>query len=261
MLITIGGMIGGGKSSLAKLVGEHFGTEIFYESVEDNKILPLFYTATEEEIQTKRYPFLLQLWFLDTRFKSIKQALADDNNVLDRSIYEDFYFAKVNHDLGRISDLEFELYVKLLDNMMEEIKGMPKKAPDLMVYLSGSFETFLERITGRGREYELSEDLREYYHTLWVGYDEWVQKYYDASEVLVINIDTVDYVNNPADAEAVLKMIEEKLEEVRNTQQPNYVSVNEQELKWLRQSNKNMSSLLALDEEEIQQLSAEMKRR
>ena len=54
MVITVGAMIGAGKSSLAKLIGEHFGTEVFYESVEDNPILPLFYTASEEEIQAKR---------------------------------------------------------------------------------------------------------------------------------------------------------------------------------------------------------------
>lgn len=215
MLIVVGGMIGGGKSSLAKLIGEHYGTEVFYESVDDNPILPLFYTASEEEIQAKRYPFLLQLHFLDTRFKSIKQALVDDNNVLDRSIYEDWYFAKINHDLGRISDLEFELYTKLLENMMEELTGMPKKAPDLMVYLSGSFETFLQRIAGRGREYELDEDLRSYYHMLWKGYDNWVAQHYKASEVLVINIDEVDYVNNVEDKKKVLEAVEKKLKEIR----------------------------------------------
>ena len=92
MILVIAGMIGTGKSSVAKALGEEFKSEVFYESVEDNKILPLFYTATDEEIQAKRYPFLLQLWFLNTRFKSIKQALIDDNNVLDRSIYEDLYY-------------------------------------------------------------------------------------------------------------------------------------------------------------------------
>ena len=72
MVIVVAGMIGIGKSSVAKILGEHFGSEVFYESVEDNKVLPLFYTASDEEIASKRYPFLLQLWFLDTRFKSIK---------------------------------------------------------------------------------------------------------------------------------------------------------------------------------------------
>ena len=83
-MIVVGGMIGLGKSSVAKLLGERLGTEVFYESVEDNKILPLFYTSSEEEIQVKRYPFLLQLYLLYTRFKSIKEALVEDNNVLDR---------------------------------------------------------------------------------------------------------------------------------------------------------------------------------
>ena len=214
-MITIGAMIGAGKSSLAKLLGEHLGSEVFYESVDDNPILPLFYTATEEEIQKYRYPFLLQLYFLNTRFRSIKQALVHENNVLDRSIYEDWYFAKVNNELGRISDLEFKIYEELLDNMLEELEELPKKSPDLMVYLTGKFETILERIQKRGRGYELDESLVEYYRVLWSGYDEWIQTQYKASEVLIIDIDKYDYVNNLEDQKAVLEMITKKLDEVR----------------------------------------------
>ena len=183
--------------------------------MEDNPILPLFYTASEEEIQAKRYPFLLQLYFLDTRFKSIKEALVHKNNVLDRSIYEDWYFCKVNRDLGRISDLEFELYERLLNNMVEELAELPKKAPDLMVYLSGSFETIIDRINKRGRGYELAPELVDYYRTLWEGYDDWVYNHYNASEVLTIDIDRYDYVNNEDDAKEVLSLIENKLKEIR----------------------------------------------
>lgn len=218
-MITVGAMIGAGKSSLAKLLGEHLGSEVFYESVENNPILPLFYTASDEEIQKYRYPFLLQLYFLNTRFKSIKQALVHKNNVLDRSIYEDWYFAKVNKDLGRISELEFQIYESLLDNMLEELEELPKKSPDLMVYLTGSFETILKRIQDRGRGYELDQSLVEYYHVLWEGYDEWIQNNYHASEVITIDIDKYDFVNNPKDAEIVLSMITKKLEEVRNASQ------------------------------------------
>ena len=53
MVIVVGGMIGLGKSTVAKILGEHFGTEVFYESVEDNKVLPLFYTASDDEINDK----------------------------------------------------------------------------------------------------------------------------------------------------------------------------------------------------------------
>lgn len=215
MMIVVAAMIGAGKSSLAKILGEHYNTDVFYESVDDNPILPLFYTASEEEIEAKRYPFLLQLHFLNTRFKSIKEALVNDNNVLDRSIYEDWYFAKINKELGRINDLEFGLYESLLNNMMEELDSLPKKSPDLMIYLHGSFEKILERINKRGREYELDEGLKAYYYKLWQGYDEWVDTHYHASQVLKINIDEFDYVNNEADREKVLQLIDEKLKEIR----------------------------------------------
>lgn len=211
MVITIAGFIGGGKSSLAKILSEHLNSEAFYESVDDNPILPLFYTASKEEISLKRYPFLLQLWFLNTRFKSIKRALTDKNNVLDRSIYEDLYFCQVNYELGRISELEFEIYKSLLNNMLEELDELPKKAPDLMIYLKGNFETFLSRIVGRGREYELDEELYDYYYKLWQGYDNWIQEHYTLSEVVVIDIDKYDYVNNQEDKKEVLKLITDAL--------------------------------------------------
>lgn len=214
MVIVVGGMIGLGKSSVAKLLGDRLGTEVFYESVEDNKILPLFYTSSEEEIQAKRYPFLLQLYFLDTRFKSIKQALSNDNNVLDRSIYEDWYFAKVNRDLGRISDLEFEVYESLVNNMMEELAELPKKSPDVFVYLKGSFETVLERINKRGRGYELDESLVDYYRVLWEGYDSWLENHYKASDVIIVDMDKIDVVNNERDADAVVEAVKFKLEEL-----------------------------------------------
>jgi deoxyadenosine/deoxycytidine kinase len=211
-VIVIGGMIGLGKTSVAELLGDELGSEVFYESVENNPILPLFYTSTDEEIQAKRYPFLLQLYFLQTRFESIKQAYKDNRNILDRSIYEDWYFAKINHDLGRISALEFQVYEGLLNEMMKEIDGLPyKKAPDLMVYLKASFETVMFRIGLRGRDFEQDQSLIDYYRTLWSGYDEWVTKHYSASEVLIIDMDKTDVVNNPEDAKRVADAVKEKL--------------------------------------------------
>lgn len=216
MVIVVGGMIGLGKSSVSKILGEVLDTEVFYESVDDNPILPLFYNATEEEKEKYRYPFLLQLYFLNTRFKSIKQALVDDNNVLDRSIYEDWYFAKKNMELGRISEVEMQIYEDLLNNMMEELDDLPKKSPDLMVYLKGSFETVLDRIRKRGRTYELDEELVTYYRFLWEGYDEWVTECYKASPVVIIDMDEYDVVNNERDREKVIRYIIEKLKTIRD---------------------------------------------
>ena len=107
MLIVVGGMIGLGKSSVAEVLGEALGSNVFYESVDDNPILPLFYTASPEEIQAKRYPFLLQLYFLDTRFKAIKQA----NFIKD--ISESEFLNKINEvDFLFIDDLGKEFLAR-----------------------------------------------------------------------------------------------------------------------------------------------------
>lgn len=210
-VIVIGGMIGAGKTSVAKLLGEELGSQVFFEEVDNNPLLELFYTADEQEEQEKRYPFLLQLTFLSSRFRSIKSALVDKNNVLDRSIYEDWYFTKVNHQLGRISELEFKIYEELLNNMMEELDELPKKAPDLMVYLHGSFEEIVRRIGTRGRDFEQDDSLMAYYKELWEGYDDWVDNHYDASQVLKINIDQYDVVHNEDDAKEVVELVREAL--------------------------------------------------
>lgn len=209
-MIVIGGAMGLGKSTVAKLLGEHFNSDVFYESVDDNPILPLFYTASEEEIQAKRYPFLLQLYFLKTRFQSIKKASNNDKNILDRSIYEDAYFCKKNVDLGRISELEYDIYIGLLNEMMEEINEIQKR-PRLMIYLKGSFETMINRIKLRGREYELDDELLDYYFHIWCDYDNWIFHEYKESEIIVIDMDNIDIVNNKEDREKVIQMVEEKL--------------------------------------------------
>lgn len=76
MLIVLAGTIGAGKSSLAAALGEHLGTEVFYEAVDNNPVLDLYYQ------DPKKYAFLLQIFFLNKRFKSIKEAYQADNNIL-----------------------------------------------------------------------------------------------------------------------------------------------------------------------------------
>ncbi|HBC89991.1 MAG TPA: deoxynucleoside kinase, partial [Lactococcus sp.] len=106
-VIVLAGTIGAGKSSLTKMLAEELGTEAFYESVEDNEVLPLFYR------EPQKYAFLLQIYFLNKRFESIKSALLHDNNVLDRSIYEDSLLFHLNADLGRATAIEVEVYDSL----------------------------------------------------------------------------------------------------------------------------------------------------
>lgn len=225
MSIVIGGMIGLGKTSVADTLNQHFqnkgiDSKVFYEAVDDNPILPLYYQLTDEELEARRIPFLLQLFFLNKRFKTVKDCISYHQplfTIQDRSIYEDWYFAYVNKSLGRISDLEFKIYEDLVANMMEELRELPRKAPDLMVYLKGSFETVLNRIMDRGRSFEIDPKLQEYYFEVWKGYDDWVMNQYDASEVLIINMDTTDVVNQPQDAQEVCRLVEEKILQVAGT--------------------------------------------
>ena len=211
-MIIVGGAIGLGKSTISKMLSEHFNSQVFYESVDDNKVLPLFYTLTEEELLAQRIPFLLQLHFLDTRYRTIKKAAKGINNVIDRSLKEDIYFCKKNKDLGRISELEYELYINLCENMIEDA---PSDKDDVIVYLTGSFETMINRIKLRGREYEVDDSLIEYYNFIWQDYDEWFKANFDESKVIIINMDEIDIVNNPGDREKVIKMVEDKIKEVR----------------------------------------------
>lgn len=204
------GMIGAGKSTYTEMISRRLGTEAFFESVDYNPILDKFYDNPQ------KWAFSLQIYFLNTRFRSIKAALTDDNNVLDRSIYEDALFTRVNHLQGNISQEEMDIYNDLLANMMEELEGMPKKAPDLLIYLDGSFETILDHIRKRGREFEQIEDdseLLSYYELLFKNYEQWYQEY-DQSPKIKINIDTFDIVNNSGDEEKVMSIIENALLEV-----------------------------------------------
>lgn len=205
------GMIGAGKSTYTEMISRRLGTEAFFESVDYNPILDKFYDNPQ------KWAFSLQIYFLNTRFRSIKAALTDDNNVLDRSIYEDALFTRVNHLQGNISQEEMDIYNDLLANMMEELEGKPKKAPDLLIYLDGSFETILNHIRKRGREFEQIEDdseLLSYYELLFKNYEQWYQEY-DQSPKIKINIDTFDIVNNSGDEEKVMSIIENALLEVR----------------------------------------------
>ncbi|MCD5001469.1 deoxynucleoside kinase [Enterococcus saccharolyticus] len=212
-VIVLAGTIGAGKSSLTALLADRLNSQAFYESVDDNEVLPLFYA------DPNKYAFLLQIYFLNKRFESIKQALKNENNVLDRSIYEDSLLFHLNADLGRATDTEVRVYDELLANMLEELPyAAHKKHPDLLIHIRVSFQTMLERIEKRGREFEqISYDpsLYEYYQELNRRYDEWFEAY-DASPKMQIDGDALNFVEDVDAAETVLTMIEEKLSELRS---------------------------------------------
>lgn len=211
MVIITAGMIGVGKTTLTGKIAEHLNTKAYYEPVGENPVLPLYYA------NPKQYGFLLQIYFLNKRFSMIKQALSDDNNVLDRSIYEDALFTRENNAEGNISDTELEVYLKLLDNMMADLNRLPKKAPDLMVYSETDFETILYRIKKRGRDYEQIDknpELKDYYYKMWNAYKDWYRDY-DASPKMKINLEKYD-LEDPQNVKTVLGLIDDRLKDIRN---------------------------------------------
>ncbi|ARN92940.1 deoxynucleoside kinase [Levilactobacillus brevis] len=212
MVIITAGMIGVGKTTLTGKIASHLGTQAFLEPVGDNPVLPLYYR------DPKQYGFLLQIYFLNKRFSMIKRALADDNNVLDRSIYEDALFTRENNAEGNITDTELEVYLNLLDNMMNELNELPKKAPDLLVYADADFDTILHRIKKRGRDYEQFDnnpELESYYKKMWTAYQGWFADY-DVSPKIKIDLQKYD-LDVPGNTELVLGQIDDALKDLRTS--------------------------------------------
>lgn len=210
-VLVLAGTFGAGKSSLTEMLAKELGTEAFYESVDDNKVLPLFYKDPQ------KYAFLLQIYFLNKRFDSIKQALSNNNNVLDRSIYEDSLLFHLNADLGRATKTEVEVYDSLLENMMQEINILTfKKKPDLLIHISVSFEKMLERIQKRGRKFEQLEydpSLFDYYKELNRRYEDWFDNF-DICPKIQIDGDKFDFVEEESARKIVLNKINDKLKEI-----------------------------------------------
>ena len=210
-VLVLAGTIGAGKSSLTEMLAEELKTQAFYESVDDNKVLPLFYENPQ------KYAFLLQIYFLNKRFDSIKRALSDNNNVLDRSIYEDSLLFHLNADLGRADETEVEVYDDLLNNMLEEIDSLSfQKRPDLLIHVKVSFDKMLERIKKRGRQFEQLEydpSLYDYYKELNSRYDTWFEDF-DICPKIQIDGDKYDFVEDEQSKIHVLQQIKEKLKEI-----------------------------------------------
>ena len=212
-VIVLAGTIGAGKTSLSKMIAEELGSDVFYESVDNNEILPLFYEDPE------KYAFLLQIYFLNKRFKSIKEALVHDDNVLDRSIYEDSLLFHLNADLGRATKQEVAVYDELLANMMEELPfAANKKHPDLLVHIKVSFEIMLKRIEKRNRPFEqLSYDptLYDYYKELNQRYEKWYEDYSESPK-MQIDGDKFDFIEDPNAAKLVVAEVVKELTKIRN---------------------------------------------
>ena len=210
-MLVLAGTIGAGKTSLTQMLSTHLGTPAYYESVDNNRILPLFYQ------DPKKYAFLLQIDFLNRRMADIKKAWRNEQSVLDRSIFEDSLLFHLNADLGRATETEVAIYDSLLQNMMQELPSTPhSKNPDLLIHIDISFDTMLARIKKRGRPFEqIANDpsLYQYYKDLNQRYQTWYQNY-DKSAKIQINGDKYDFVEKDRDKHAVFDLINQKISQL-----------------------------------------------
>lgn len=200
MHVAIAGNIGAGKTTLTKLLSKHFKWEAQFEDVVDNPYLDDFYT------QMERWSFNLQIYFLNSRFRQIKQIRDTGKKIIqDRTIYEDAHiFAPNLHAMGLMTNRDFGNYKSLFELM--ESMVLP---PDLLIYLRSSIPNLVSQIHSRGREYENSISI-DYLSRLNERYEAWVHGY-DKGKLLVIDVDNLDFVNNPEDLGEIFNRIDAEL--------------------------------------------------
>ena len=142
MHIGIAGNIGSGKTTLTRMLSEHYGWTPKYEAVTYNPYLEDYYK------DIKRWSFNLEVYFLQQRFKDVLEiASSDDVIIQDRTIFEGVYiFVANNKAMGNLSDRDYETYMDLFKLMMSLVK-----APDLLIYLRSSVPHLVSQIQKRGR--------------------------------------------------------------------------------------------------------------
>ena len=199
MHIGIAGNIGSGKTTLTRMLSEHYGWTPKYEAVTYNPYLEDYYK------DIKRWSFNLEVYFLQQRFRDVLEiASSDDVIIQDRTIFEGVYiFVANNKSMGNLSDRDYETYMDLFKLMMSLVK-----APDLLIYLRSSVPHLVSQIQKRGREYEKSIEL-DYLEGLNNRYEQWISEY--PGRVLVIDADGLDFQNRPEDFALITDKIDSEL--------------------------------------------------
>ncbi|MGI6242386.1 MAG: deoxynucleoside kinase [Prevotella sp.] len=205
MHIVIAGNIGSGKTTLTNMLVRHYGWEPRMESVTQNPYLEDYYSDME------RWSLNLEVFFLKERFRDLLDiAKAETTIVQDRSIFEGVYiFAANNHDMGNMSDRDFNTYMGLFESMM-----MIARMPDLMVYLRSSVPHLVDHIHKRGRDYEQNIQL-DYLKNLNNRYEDFINNKYKG-RVLTIDADNLDFLYSREDFAFIIKQIDAQLADIRN---------------------------------------------
>jgi deoxyguanosine kinase len=199
--VAIEGVIGAGKTSLARKLAHDFDARLNLEVVEDHPFLSRFYADPQ------RYAFQTQIFFLLSRFRQqlefFQQDLFQKTVISDYMFAKDRIFANINLD-----DDELLLYDKVASELEVRVP-----VPDLVVFLQASTEVLMERISRRGREYEQGMS-REYIEELIEAYNHFFF-HYEESPLLIVNTNEMDFVHHSEEYEDLRARITEKFQGVR----------------------------------------------
>ncbi len=191
--IAIEGPIGAGKTSLAKLLSERLQAGLMLEDAGANPFLPLFYQ------DAARYALPTQLFFLFQRadqVQDLKQLeLFGRTTVSDFLLDKDSLFAQLN-----LGDEEYRLYQQIYAHLRPQTP-----APDLVIYLQAPVEALVERVRRRGIGYEMPITA-DYLERLAESYSRYFYNY-DASPLLIVNSENLNFVDQPEDFELLLERI------------------------------------------------------
>lgn len=197
--IGISGLIGAGKTTLARELGKIMNLPVYYEPVIENEYLADFYK------DPNRYSFPLQIYLLNNRFRVHQQILWNgEGGIQDRTLFEDSIFAKVLFDDGLMEKREYNTYLTLFRNMSNFMKKNT-----LIVHLDVKPEESIERIHKRGRECEKGITL-EYLTKLYNAYEDFLKEICRLIPVIRVNWSTYK------SAEEMAVIIKETFEKMQN---------------------------------------------
>jgi len=180
--LAIEGVIGVGKTTLARLLQPRLNADLLLEVFEENPFLPKFYADRE------RYAFQTQIFFLLSRYRQQQVVRLDDRPLIaDYTFAKDRLFALLN-----LEGDELEMYDRVHQALAETVV-----LPDLVVYLRASLDVLMGRIAARDRPYERGMDP-DYIESVRRAYEDHFA-HYDATPLLVVDTDGLDYVRNPED--------------------------------------------------------------
>ena len=195
MYVAIEGVIGVGKTTLARLLQPLFNAEILLEVFEENPFLSDFYGDRE------RYAFQTQIFFLLSRYhqqrRTVHEIIATGKNLFaDYTFAKDALFAQIN-----LKGDELDMYYKVHEALAEKIEK-----PDLLVYLQATTDTLMQRIALRDRPYERQME-RSYINDLNIAYEGFFSSPLDHTPVLVIDSNDLNVIQKPED----LKLVENRI--------------------------------------------------